>query len=151
MSKEAQVQSKKLNQKELKKLESYLNQSNSILVYNNQFQVKIHSHFRDSFIEKVIMDYTSVLDQIYKQGTEIQTDSIRGSFAVFHTLILREFTDLPIPKTNELSILITVSRTLLDTGIMKEIYNAIPTEQLNKIEQKMKSVLANFEQMAERT
>ncbi|MEK4512269.1 hypothetical protein [Paenibacillus sp. FSL K6-2524] len=139
-------QGKRLTAVGLKKLESTLNERIRLLVYGNQFNVNIHTFFRESLIENIITNYVTILQEL-QEGTEVDDTLIKGSLGVFNTLVLREFTDLPIPKTNDIESLIVVSNTLLDTGIMKEIYDAIPPEQLIKIEEKLKSVQSNFEQV----
>lgn len=142
-------QGKKLTKTRLNKLESELNERSTILVYQNQFSVNVYKVFRESIIEKVISAYVDILEQIQKEA-DVQGDMIKGSIILFHTLILREFTDLPIPKTDDVESLITVSNTLLDTGIIEEVFNAIPVEEMNKIEDKLISVQNNFEQIINR-
>ncbi|MBA9087639.1 hypothetical protein FHR92_004124 [Fontibacillus solani] len=139
-------QNKKLSAAGLKSLESGLNELKTIFVYDSQFAVKISSVFRESMIENVLSAYVSILNELkeHEEGDEVL---IRGSLGIFNTLVLREFTDLPIPKSNDLNRLITVTNTLLDTGIMKEVYDAISPQQLFKIEEKLKSVQSNFDQV----
>ncbi|MNO70676.1 hypothetical protein D3C76_615690 [compost metagenome] len=139
-------QNKKLTASGLKSLESNLNERKTIFVYGGQFAVTISVVFRESMIENVLKAYLSILNELQEHG-ESDEDLIRGSLGIFNTLVLREFTDLPIPKSNDLNRLITVTNTLLDTGIMKEVYDAISPQQLLKIEEKLKSVQSNFDQV----
>ncbi|SDE82595.1 hypothetical protein SAMN04488542_102277 [Fontibacillus panacisegetis] len=139
-------QNKKLTASGLKSLESNLNERKTIFVYGGQFAVTISVVFRESMIENVLKAYLSILNELQEHG-EGDEDLIRGSLGIFNTLVLREFTDLPIPKSNDLNRLITVTNTLLDTGIMKEVYDAISPQQLLKIEEKLKSVQSNFDQV----
>jgi len=130
---------KKLTATALKKLDNQLSSHKEILVYDNQFTVKINETFRESKIEAVTMTYMSILQEL-KARTEMDDLLIQGTIGLLSTLILREFTDLPIPQTNTIEELIKVSKVLLDTGIMKEVFDGMDKEELGKIEEKIKSI-----------
>ncbi|MCM3256988.1 hypothetical protein M3664_04235 [Paenibacillus lautus] len=131
--------SKRLTASALNKLDTKLNTQKVIHILANQFEVKINTFFRESQIQNIVTTYLSLLQDL-KSQTEIDDLLIQGTIGLLNTLTLREFTDLPIPKSNSIVDLIKVSKTLLDTGIMKETFEAFDQEQMSKIEDKIKSV-----------
>lgn len=131
--------SKRLTASALNKLDSKLNTQKAIHILGDQFEVKINTIFRESQIQNIVTTYLSLLQDL-KSQTEIDDLLIQGTIGLLNTLTLREFTDLPIPKSNSIVDLIKVSKTLLDTGIMKETFEAFDQKQVSKIEDKIKSV-----------
>lgn len=131
--------SKRLTASALNKLDTKLNTQKAIHILGDQFEVRINTFFRESQIQNIVTTYLSLLQDL-KSQTEIDDLLIQGTIGLLNTLTLREFTDLPIPKSNSIVDLIKVSKTLLDTGIMKETFEAFDQEQVSKIEDKIKSV-----------
>ncbi|MCM3289908.1 MULTISPECIES: hypothetical protein [Paenibacillus] len=137
---------KKLTVTGLKKAESKFNERKKIMVHDNEYEVTIHTVFRESLIEKTVFAYLTLLHDL-KSRSEVDDELIRGTLALLYTLILREFSNLPIPKENQIEELVTVSKSLLDTGIMKEVFDAYPKEELAKIDKKLTDVSNNMGSM----
>ncbi|WP_431785782.1 hypothetical protein [Paenibacillus lactis] len=131
--------SKKLTVSALNKLESQLNTQRVIQILGDQYEVKIKTIFRESQIQSVVTNYLTLLQDL-KSRTEVDEALIQGTIGLLNTMILREFTDLPIPKGNKIEELVKVSKTLLDSGIMKETFDKLDKDELAKIEDKIKSV-----------
>lgn len=134
---------KKLTVTGLKKADSKLNERKKIMIHDNEYEVIIHTVFRESLIEKTVFAYLTLLHDL-KSRSEVDDELIRGTLALLYTLILREFSNLPIPKENQLDELVSVSKSLLDTGIMKEVFDAYPKEELAKIDKKLTDVSNNM-------
>ena len=85
----------------------------------DEYKVNISLTFKESKIDKVIFDYLNLFEEASRSGS-INEDFIRGTGAILQTLILREFSDVPmIPKQRDLGKLIQVANVLYDTGIME--------------------------------
>lgn len=127
---------KKLTAASLNKLNKELDKKKEITILG-EHKVNIDTHFKDSKIDKIIFDYLSMFEETYKNN-KIDEDFIRGAMAIFHTLVLREFSDVPsIPKERHIQDLIQIAEALYDTGIMEEVLLAFDQEQLQKVYKKL--------------
>lgn len=128
----------KLDLKTLKKLNKELdNAVKDISVLG--YEVKINTIFKESKIDKVIFDYLSLFQEASKNG-EIDEDFIRGTGAILHTLILREFSDVPmIPKQRDLNKILQVATVLYDTGVMDAVISEFEESELKKVYSKLEN------------
>ena len=87
----------------------------------------------------MIFDYISLFEEASRNGS-INEDFIRGTGAILHTLILREFSDVPmIPKQRDLEKLIQITNVLYDTGIMEAVISAFNESELKKVYSKLET------------
>lgn len=112
----------KLTTTSLNKLSSQFNEKKKIIITVNgeDFQISINVKFRESAIRKICAEYFEFVSNLQSIG-ELSDEEILGTTYVFNTLILREFTDLPIPKTKDIRKLIRISENLLDLGIVETL------------------------------
>ncbi|MNC37176.1 hypothetical protein D3C75_857320 [compost metagenome] len=130
---------KKLTTIELNKLSSKFNKQKKVSICNNEYEVTIYTNFRETKIDRVIMEYLSYIQNL-KTVQELDYNLIKDTLSLLLTLVLREFTDLPIPKSKEIkniSNLIKVTHNLLDLGIFHETLNHIPEEQIAKVKERL--------------
>jgi hypothetical protein len=137
---------KKLTVAELNKLSSKFNERKKIYILDGQYEVNVNTEFRESAIENVAISYIGILEQV-KSQPNASNETIKDTVALLNTLILREFTDLPIPKKNDILNLIKFTHNLLDNGIMVEVYNSIPKEQILRIQTKLEQVSKSVGEM----
>ncbi|WP_068620015.1 hypothetical protein [Paenibacillus tuaregi] len=134
---------KKLTAAGLNKLSSKLNSRTKISVLNDKYEVEVHTHFRESLIDNVVIDYIQLLQDL-KATVEPETELVKDTVVLLNVLILREFTNLPIPRKARPTDLIKLANNLLDLGIMGEVFPYFQPEQMRKIEEKMKLTSKNI-------
>ncbi|MGM1044886.1 MAG: hypothetical protein ACQEXX_01930 [Bacillota bacterium] len=128
--------SKKLSTATINKLNKELAKKKKIYILG-EHEVTIDLVFMESKIDKVIFDYLSLFEEASK-GNAIDEDFIRGTGAILHTLILREFSDVPmIPKERNLKKIIKVTEVLYNTGIMEEVISSFATDEVKKVYNKL--------------
>ncbi|MBX4152348.1 hypothetical protein, partial [Paenibacillus lautus] len=85
----------------------------------------------------VIFDYLTLFQEANKNG-DFDEDFIRGTGAILHTLILREFSDVPmIPKERDLKKLLRVATVLYDTGVMEAVMSKLDESELKRVYSKL--------------
>lgn len=128
----------KLDLKALKKLNKELdNAVKDINVLG--FEVRINTIFKESKIDKVIFDYLTLFQEANKNG-DFDEDFIRGTGAILHTLILREFSDVPvIPKERDLNKILQVATVLYDTGVMEAVMSELDESELKRVYSKLEN------------
>lgn len=86
-----------------------------------------------------MFDYLTLFEEARK-NREIDEDFIRGTGAILHTLILREFSDVPmIPASRDVKEIIKVAKVLYDTGIMSEVITAFNESEIKKVYSKLET------------
>lgn len=113
---------KKLTQSALNKLASDFNEKGkvTITVNDEQFEVVISKKFRETAIRKIYVEYLLFLNQL-RQMDDIDGEALLNATYVFNALILKEFTNLPIPDVNDVGKLVKVTLNLVDLGIMEQL------------------------------
>lgn len=119
---------KKLTLSNLNKLASQFNEKRkiTILVNGEEFEVMIHNKFRETAVRKVCVDYIKILYEL-KQLNNLDDEAILNATYLLNTLVLKEFTNLPIPDVvnkgnvtvEDLEKLIKVTENLVDLGIIE--------------------------------
>ncbi|MNW28327.1 hypothetical protein D3C74_51510 [compost metagenome] len=132
----------RLTATELNKLGSGLEEKQTIQVLG-KYDVTIHTKLRNTGIQRVLSVYLELLQGL-KAANKLDDEMIAGTLNVLYTLILREFTDLPLPKKNDLTPLLRATSNLIDTGIMEEVFQHIPDSELMKVKDQMSKVQSNM-------
>ncbi|OMD71218.1 hypothetical protein [Paenibacillus odorifer] len=128
----------KLTAAKINKLNKALDKKRKIYILEDNDEVNISVEFKESLVEKVIMDYISILEKI-NSAPVITDELLRGTAGILHLFILREFSDVPmIPKTNDdIQKLVDVTHALYDTGIMEAVIEGFNHEQVQKVYSKL--------------
>lgn len=128
----------KLTAAKINKLNKALDKKRKIHILEDNDEVNISVEFKESLVEKVIMDYISILEKI-NAAPVITDELLRGTAGILHLFILREFSDVPmIPKTNDdIQKLVDVTHALYDTGIMEAVIEGFDHEQVKKVYSKL--------------
>lgn len=131
----------KLTTAKINKINKELDQKRKIYILQDHDEVNISVIFKDTTVDKLILDYLSVLETVSK-SSELTDDMIRGTIGVLNLLILREFSDVPmIPKTtNDIQKLIDVTYVLYNTGILEAVMDQFDPEQIKKVHEKLEKV-----------
>lgn len=132
------VKSNKLTLAKLNTVDSKNDQRKTIYVTPENYEVNVHTYFRESLMEDVVTEYIALVEDL-RTKTEIDDVLIRGTLSLFNVLVMKKFTDLPFPKKIDLNALINISRKFMDNGITNEVINSFPKEELDKLEQRFKA------------
>ncbi|MDP9698884.1 hypothetical protein J2T16_001781 [Paenibacillus intestini] len=133
------TKTKKLTATALNTLDAKNNKRKKIYVTDQRYEVQIHTFFRKSLIDNVNTNYLSIIDQL-RQKTDVTDQLIKDTVGLYNTLLLKEFTDLPIPKKLDVEKLIKVTNMLLDNGIMEEVLTQFPEQELKKLEEQFRAL-----------
>ncbi|MGV2887922.1 hypothetical protein [Paenibacillus taichungensis] len=106
-------------------------------VAGNEYTVQMDTIFLDSKIERIVVDYGTYLVQLNSE-IEIDDEVIRMTSRFIDVLIMREFTDIPIPKEVNINEFIGLCITLGDSGIISEIEKHIDKKERKKIDKRFK-------------
>ncbi|GAB6989351.1 hypothetical protein [Paenibacillus pini] len=128
------TQQKKLTLIDLNRFEKELDKTKKISILDNKYEVNIHTTFKDSDIEDLLHDFRTIIEKL----SNTQNVELRNVYSIYLTLILRQFTDIPITEENEIVELIRISKVLKNKGITNEVFNEIPQDQLDYLTQKVK-------------
>ena len=137
---------KQLTAAELSKLNSALDGQKAIYILGNKYEVLIDTHFRESKLNKVAMKYLSIIQSL-QHREEIDDETIANTLSLLHPLILKEFTNLPLSEIDTIEDLIKVQTALLDTGILVEVFNALPEKEVKKLTDKVDQLSKNIGQV----
>ncbi|WP_339304594.1 hypothetical protein NST33_18615 [Paenibacillus sp. FSL L8-0435] len=132
------AKSNKLTLAKLNAVDSKNNQRKTIYVTSENYEVNVHTYFRESLMEDVVTEYIALVEELRSQ-TDLDDVLIRGTLSLFNVLVMKKFTDLPFPKNMGLGSLIEISRKFMDNGITNEVINSFPKEELDKLEQRFKA------------
>lgn len=122
---------KKLTASSLNKLNSSLNQQTTITVCGD-YEIQIDTIFRESKIQKLVIDYLTILQNLHKLE-KVTEETIINSISLVNVLIIKYFSNAPIPDIDDLGKLIQVSDTLLDLGITKNCFEHFPQSEIDKV------------------
>lgn len=135
---------KKLTTASLNKLDSKFNEKKKIYILDGEYEVDININFRPSDIDELVMTYISALEEL-KSLTNVDDIQIKDTLSLLPVLILRSFTNLPIPKKNaDIASLIIISKTLYDNQFIEEVYPHFPEDQIKKVNEKINSFGKNI-------
>lgn len=135
---------KKLTLAELNKLGKKFNEKKKIYILNNEYEVDIDVKFRPSDIDDLVLVYVAAIEELrtLNKADDIQ---IKDTVSLLPTLILRSFTNLPIPKKNtDIASLIVISKNLYNEGIIEEVYSHFPESEINKVNEKINAFGKNI-------
>jgi len=102
----------------------------------------VYVKFRPTKIQKLIEEYQDILVQLGKRD-ELMGDNIKGLSFIFYMLLLRHFTTLGDQIPLDIEKMIVACEKLIDLGILEELLNAFPQEEINKIDEMIRKIDAN--------
>lgn len=130
---------KKLNLSNINKEHSKFNEKFVAHILDGQYDVEIHRYFKTTEIQKLLIDYQTLLEQLRKQHIDI--DTIQTMTYLFPTLIIKYFTNVDIPL--QLDKMLLVVEKLIDIGAYEEILKNLPQEEFDKVNKMLNQVLDN--------
>lgn len=140
---------KKLTLATINKLNSEFDQRKTIYVCGD-YPVQVDIKFRKTKIQKMILDYIIILEDLRKQKN-VNEETLMRTTSLINTLIVKYFTDIPVPPIDNIEKLIQVSNALLDLGIMDVLFdgneNGFPKDQLELVKTEIDKVSKNIGQI----
>ena len=137
---------KQLTLATLNKLDSKLNEKKSVYINigGDDYEVIIDKHFRKSTIHLLILNYLNILQDL-KSKQEVTFETLMDTNKLLNTLIVKYFTNIPLPEITNIEGLIAVSNTLLDLGIMEALFNEhFDKNEIEKLVDEVNKVAKNI-------
>jgi len=143
---------KKLTLTAMNKLDQKYNEKKPILLLN-QYQHTVHTHFRRSDIQKLLIDYFNVLQEL-KEYEELDSDILIKASSLLNVLVIKYFSDIELPRLDHIEAMIRASMILLDLGVMDQLFSDLgfPKDQLELLSNEInKASVKMEEQLGEMT
>jgi hypothetical protein len=118
------AKAKKLTPTKLNKLASQFNEKKKVYISidNEDYEVVVDKKFRRSKIFKMLIHYLQILYEI-RNKKDLNVDTITDSTALINTMIIKYFSDVPLPDLDNVDDLIYASNSLYDLGITEKLIN----------------------------
>jgi hypothetical protein len=137
---------KKLTFAEYDKLDKQFSERKQItLAVNNNGQVTEYKHtlaskFKTTEIHKLAIDYLALLQELRKEEN-VTAETFLNAGSLLNALIVKYFSDVPIPSVDSLHSVIRVSNVLVNLGIMDQLFDGGPNSfDKNEIEKISKEI-----------
>lgn len=124
----------KITSEFLQELNSELEKRKVVTIdtFKGKAEVEVDVYLDEVKINKIIDDLTILISPLL--ATEaITEEDLTSPVAMLPVLILREFTNLPIPNENDLALISAVNETLIRTGIARQIFEKLNQYELQKL------------------
>lgn len=143
----------KLTKKTLAQLDKQLEKRKKIHIDTSlgTFEVLINEIFSEIKIKKISNDIMELIKPLL-ESPDIHEEDLVAPVALIPILALREFTDLPIPKENDLATLAAVTEQLDAHGINRQVFSQFSVyeiDKLNKLVGNALSELPRFQQLVQ--
>lgn len=154
-SKQEQAKNKpqKLTLANINKLASKFNEKRTVYIgiNNEEYEVTLDENFRETKVQQVYVDYIKCLHNM-RTMEGIDEEALLNSDLLLDTLVLKHFTNLPIPNVDgDVSKLFIIAKNLADLGITKELLgggkNSFDKENIELVREQAKKVMSNIGQM----
>ena len=132
-----------LSSKEISKLSTALDETTPIVinVQGKDYVVNINKHFRASKLEMIAVKYLEYIQKL-RQKLDVTEETIIGTIKLLPTLIIMEFSDVPIDyEIKDIDDLIHVQKNLYDLGILGQVFSQFDKKEVEKVN-KMITIIA---------
>ncbi|MBG9776204.1 hypothetical protein [Brevibacillus laterosporus] len=137
---------KRMTLNDLNKEHKKISGQKVIHILNGQYEVKIDEHIRESKLFDMLSDIGQLLSPLASDNS-VTPEDLALATQLSNVLFLRSFTDLPIPKENDLSTLTKVYIALFDTGILEEVTEKFNEKDMQKVKEKVVQYFKNAPQV----
>ncbi|MED1665782.1 hypothetical protein [Brevibacillus laterosporus] len=137
---------KRITLNDLNKEHKKISGQKVIHILNGQYKVKIDEHIRESKLFDMLSDIGQLLSPLASDNS-VTPEDLALATQLSNVLFLRSFTDLPIPKENDLSTLTKVYIALFDTGILEEVTEKFNEKDMQKVKEKVVQYFKNAPQV----
>lgn len=98
---------------------------------SNGYYCEVHEKFKTTSIQKLVIDYHDVLEQLKKR--DVSWTSTKDIIFVYYMLLLKHFTSLGEIIPADIDQMVAISEKLLDLGLMGEILEALDPAEVEKL------------------
>ncbi|XOS93104.1 hypothetical protein ACLMAB_05510 [Brevibacillus laterosporus] len=137
---------KRMTLNDLNKEHKKISGQKVIHILNGQYEVKIDEYIRESKLFDMLSDIGQLLSPL-ASDSNVTPEDLALATQLSNVLFLRSFTDLPIPKENDLSTLTKVYIALFDTGILEEVTEKFNEKDMQKVKEKVVQYFKNAPQV----
>ncbi|MGG0793845.1 hypothetical protein ABE137_07540 [Brevibacillus laterosporus] len=137
---------KRLTLNDLNKEHKKISGQKVVHILNGQYEVKIDEHIRNSKLIDMLSDLSQLLSPLASDSS-VTPEDLALATKLSDVLFLRTFTDLPIPKENDLSTLTKVYIALYDTDILEEVNEKFNNRDIQKVREKVTQYFKNATQV----
>lgn len=107
-------------------------------------QEKLYTHeiavkFKPTEIQKLTIDYLSILEELRANDT-VTKETLYNANSLLNALIVKYFSDVPVPPLDNLQSVVRVSETLYNIGIMQQLFDdetGFPKEETDKLSKEL--------------
>lgn len=121
--------SKKLTLSEYNKLEKQFHERKAIRVTvtlseggTKEYDHTIATNFKPTDIQKLSIDYLSILSEL-QSNPEVTAETFFNANSLLNALIVKYFSDVPVPPIESVESIIKVSEVLFNLGIMEQLFD----------------------------
>lgn len=144
----ASSKSKKLTMTGLERLANQtFNEKRKVSVCNGEFEIEINENFKITDIQSIAVEYLKIIEKL-KSMKDVDEELIMASTRLIDTLVLRKFSTLPIPETDDIAKLIKVSDNLLNLGIVKELFsggeNSFKESEIKLVKERIEKAMESY-------
>lgn len=134
--------SKHLSLSEINKLHQKEFGETKRVYLKNDFYCDVQQKFKPTSIQQLINDYQEILKQL-----EDYKDVAKSFIYVFYMLLLKHFTSIGGKIPNDVEKMTALCEKLIDLGILEELLNALPQEEVNKVNEMIHKLNKNTKLM----
>lgn len=106
-------------------------------------EVEVSLYFDEIKVNKIVADLTELITPLLSSDS-ITADDLANPISLMPVLILREFTDLPLPLDNDLALISAVNDSLIKHGIARQVFEHMNQKEVKKLD---KFVSEHFKNM----
>jgi len=135
--------SKKLNIQAINKNANKFNEKISQQIedrFGNTYTLEVSKFFKKTDIQKLIVDYVAFKEQLNEISTQVKT--IEQSFFLFPILLVKYFTNVPIP--DDVEEMLVVAETLINLDLLDKIIGVLPQEEIKRVNELIKKMSDNL-------
>lgn len=128
----------KLSAAKINKLNKDMDKKRKIYILEDNDEVDINIKFKETVINRIVMEYVSVLERVGREE-KLDNDLVIASIGLLNLFMLREFSNVPmIPKTSEdLQKNIDIADALYNSGIMDAVLEQFDEKEKQKVYDKL--------------
>lgn len=108
--------------------------------FGNTYTLEVSKFFKKTDIQKLIVDYVAFKEQLNEISTQVKT--IEQSFFLFPILLVKYFTNVPIP--DDVEEMLVVAETLINLDLLDKIIGVLPQEEIKRVNELIKKMSDNL-------
>lgn len=137
--------SKKLTLNAVKKENAKFNEKFTVPIKDGRYEIIVNKYFKKSDSAKLLSEYVSITEKLIESGAEIDITS--NDIFLFPVLLIKYMTNVPLPDDG--IELVAYIQELINAELLNEIIEALPKEEVDKVEKWISDSFENMPQVLE--